>query len=122
MTRIARVAVERGEDRRELVALGHRHDVERRPVEHDVGARCRHRLDAETVERARIARQMVGVMEFPALRLVVAGDQQPAQDLADRRFRNLGDEHIVARPLEIGERRGAAMRIERRRSPPRRGA
>src|SRR3954468_18615467 len=46
---------------------------------------------------------------------VFAGDELAAQDLADRRFRDFGHEHVIARALEIGEARGPAMRIERRR-------
>src|SRR5271167_16725 len=52
------------------------------------------------------------VISFPP---ILAGHEQPPQDLADRRFRDLGDEHIIARPLEIGEARTAAPGIERRR-------
>ena len=48
----ARVLVEALEHQAELVALRHRHHVERRPVEDDVGALARLvDLDAEAVER-----------------------------------------------------------------------
>src|SRR5262249_9895992 len=50
----ARVLVERLEHEAQLVALRHCDDVERRPVEHDVGALVRGvDLDAETVERGQ---------------------------------------------------------------------
>jgi hypothetical protein len=48
----ARILVEGLEHQPELVALRHRHDVERRPVEDHVGALARRiDLDAEAVER-----------------------------------------------------------------------
>ena len=56
----ARVLVERLEHQAKLVALRHRDDVERRPVEDDVGALARRvDLDAEAVERgeARIGKR-----------------------------------------------------------------
>src|SRR5580692_1493400 len=37
------------------------------------------------------------------LRLIVAGDKLAAQKLADRRFRDLGDEHVATRALEVGQ-------------------
>ena len=50
----ARIAVERGEGRRELRALRHRDDVQGRPVEHDVGARLGFvPKDAEPIGRGR---------------------------------------------------------------------
>ena len=58
----ARILVERLEHEAKLVALRHRHDVERRPVEDHVGALARRvDLDAEAVERreARIGESRV---------------------------------------------------------------
>src|ERR1700730_11437589 len=52
------------------------------------------------------------VISFPP---ILTGHEKPPQDLADRRFRDLGDEHIIARSLVIGEARRAAPGIERRR-------
>ena len=50
----ARILVERLEHEAKLVALRHRDDVERRPVEDDVGALARGvDLDAEAVEALR---------------------------------------------------------------------
>src|SRR4051812_28181702 len=46
------------------------------------------------------------------LRLVIAGHEQAAQQLADRRLRNGLDKNIAARPLEIGEAGIAAMLVE----------
>ncbi len=43
---------------------------------------------------------------------ILAGDELAAQQLADRRFRDLGDEDIAARPLEAGEPGSAAERVE----------
>ena len=52
MMRTRGVVVEALEHQPELVALRHRHHVERRPVEDDVGALARFvDLDAEAVER-----------------------------------------------------------------------
>src|SRR5947209_5319918 len=52
------------------------------------------------------------VISFPP---IFTGHEKPPQDLADRRFRDLGDEHIIAPSLVIGEARRAAPGIERRR-------
>src|SRR6516225_9328610 len=49
------------------------------------------------------------LMLFPP---VLAGDEQTAQDLADRRFRDLGDKHVLARALVIGEARAPAPGVE----------
>src|SRR5215831_9270559 len=43
----------------------------------------------------------------------LAGDEQAAQDLTDRRFRDLGDKHVLARALVIGEARTPAPGVER---------
>src|SRR4051812_47278186 len=61
----------------------------------------------------------------PALRrlaLVLPGHQLAAEQLADRRFRHLAHEDVLARALEVGERRAAApfverSRVERARAP-----
>src|ERR1700746_3854372 len=50
------------------------------------------------------------LMLFPR---ILAGDEQAAQDLADRRFRDFGDKHILARALVIGEARTPAPGVER---------
>src|ERR1700756_4829752 len=50
------------------------------------------------------------LMLFPP---VIAGDEQAAQDLADRRFRDLGDKHVLAGALVIGEARTPAPDVER---------
>src|SRR5258708_38762749 len=42
----------------------------------------------------------------------LAGDQLAAQQLADRRFRNLGDEDIAARPLEVAQPGRAAELVQ----------
>src|SRR5262244_2181441 len=42
----------------------------------------------------------------------LASDEQAAQDLADRRFWDFGDKHILARALVIGEARLPAPRVE----------
>src|SRR5215467_9452320 len=44
---------------------------------------------------------------------VLAGDEQTAQDLPDRRFRDFGDKHVLARALVIGEARTTAPGVER---------
>src|SRR5215467_11803283 len=44
---------------------------------------------------------------------ILAGDEQAAQDLADRRFRDFGDKHVLARALVIGEARTPAPSVER---------
>jgi hypothetical protein len=49
-------------------------------------------------------------MLFPP---ILAGDEQAAQDLADRRFRDFGDKHVLARALVIGEARTPAPGVER---------
>src|ERR1700751_2526830 len=50
------------------------------------------------------------LMLFPS---VIAGDEQAAQDLTDRRFRDFGDKHVLARALVIGEARTPAPGVER---------
>src|SRR6516164_1722485 len=50
------------------------------------------------------------LMLFPP---VIAGDEQTAQDLPDRRFRDFGDKHVLARALVIGEARTPAPGVER---------
>ena len=112
------VLVERLEHQPQLVALRHRDDVERRPVEDDVGALARRvDLDAEAVERreARIGELITLMLRFLCVRLprlVFARDQLAAQQLADRRFRDRLDEHIAARPLEFGKAGRAAILVE----------
>ena len=80
------------------------------------------RFDAEAVElgEARIVESVMAVMlRFLLVRayarflgLVFACDQLAAQELADRRFRDVVDEDVAARPLEIGEAGGAAELVE----------
>ena len=63
----ARILVERLEHEAKLIALRHRHDVERRPVEDHVGALARGiDLDAEAVERreARIGESRHAAVPF----------------------------------------------------------
>src|SRR5438874_2039213 len=80
-----------------LLALRQRYDVERRTVEDHVATLTLDvDLDMETVKRIR---------HYSLLRPILPGHQQAAQDLADRRFRDVDDENIVARPLVIGEAR-----------------
>ena len=56
---------------------------------------------------------MVVMRRFPcSTQLVFARDQLAAQQLADRRFRDGLDEHIAARPLEVGEAGCAAVLVE----------
>src|SRR5215831_386759 len=50
------------------------------------------------------------LMLFPP---VLASDKQTAQDLADRRFRDFGDKHVLARALVIGQARTPAPGVER---------
>src|SRR5215468_9741298 len=50
------------------------------------------------------------LMLFPP---VLAGDEQAAQDLADWRFRDFGNKHVIARALVIGEARTPAPGVER---------
>src|ERR1700737_2589822 len=47
-----------------------------------------------------------------ALRLVVAGHELAAEQLADRRLGDLFDEHVLARALEVGKSGGPAEFIE----------
>ena len=61
-----RILVERLEDQAELIALFHLDDVERRPVEHDIGAfALRIDLDAKAVEllQARIGKSVEELMQ-----------------------------------------------------------
>src|SRR5712691_13503331 len=48
----------------------------------------------------------------PALGIVFPGDQQPAQQLSDGRFRDRIDEHKSSRTLEVREPGVATERIE----------
>src|ERR1700736_5495333 len=50
------------------------------------------------------------LMLFPP---ILASDEQAAQDLADRRFRDFDDKHVLARALVIGEARTPAPGVER---------
>src|SRR6516164_11669801 len=50
------------------------------------------------------------LMLFPS---ILARDEQAAQDLADRRFRDFGDKHVLARALVIGKARPPAPGVER---------
>src|SRR5215813_13130663 len=50
------------------------------------------------------------LMLFPP---ILAGDEQAAQDLADRRFRDFGDKYVSAGALVIGEARTPAPGVER---------
>src|SRR6516165_344654 len=50
------------------------------------------------------------LMLFPS---ILARDEQAAQDLADRRFRDFGDKHVLAWALVIGEARTPAPGVER---------
>src|SRR5215468_1687450 len=50
------------------------------------------------------------LMLFPP---VLASDKQEAQDLADRRFWDFGNKHVLARALVIGEARSPAPGVER---------
>ena len=106
----AGISIERLEHRAQFLALGHRNDVERWPVEDHVGALpLGIQLQAEAVETfgepwhqpRRIAHA-----------IILAGDEQAAQDLADRRFRDFGDKHVLARALVIGEARTPAPGVE----------
>ena len=121
----ARILVERLEHQAQLIALPHLDDVERRPVEHDVGALARGvDLDAKAVEflvlQTRIGKR--GHAAVPCWRAAgwqvrSTGTYSPAtslrrKQLADRRFRNLGDEDVAARPFEAGEAGRAAERVE----------
>src|SRR5436189_6069307 len=47
-----------------------------------------------------------------ALRLIVAGHELAAEQLADRRFRDLFDKHVLARSLEVGKPRPPTELIE----------
>src|SRR5215472_5612250 len=50
------------------------------------------------------------LMLFPP---VLASDKQAAQDLADRRFWDFGNKHVLARALVIGEARSPAPGVDR---------
>src|SRR5262249_35128354 len=79
----ARVLVERFEHEAELVALRHRNDVERRPVEHDVRALLLGiDLDPETVEcaKARIG-EGIGLRHSAVPRAGVSGSYSAATSL-----------------------------------------
>ncbi len=100
ITRTSRILVERLEHEAKLIALVHLDDVERRPVEHDIGAFARRiDLDAEAVERCADADRKKSTRKNcscgrslrvgePGLVGIFAGDKLAAQQLADRRFRD----------------------------------
>jgi len=46
---------------------------------------------------------------------VLASHKLAAQHFADGGFGYLGDEHVLARPLEVGQIGGAAVRVQRLR-------
>ena len=65
---------------------------------------------AEELKALDVASRGGSLMLFPP---ILADDEQAAQDLADRRFRDFGDKHVIARALVIGEARTPAPGIER---------
>src|SRR5215469_11926945 len=67
---------------------------------------------ARNCSRSAIVMMLSGggsLMLFPP---ILASDEQAAQDLADRRFRDFGDKHVFARALVIDEARSPAPGVE----------
>ena len=99
----ARVLVERFETQAKLIVLPHFDDVERRPVENDIGAFARWiDLDAKAVEVDRVG---TSTTRRPrgARRVVLAGDELAAQQFGDGDF-GIGDKDIA--PLALNGEAG----------------
>ena len=92
------VGIERGEGGGELVPLRHAHDVERRAIEHDVGA-GRRAVDLHPEAVEIVERTLWSSRAFPAAALtvlvVLARDQLAAQHLAHGRLRDSADENVL---------------------------